>query len=134
MSEHNHRTSLTFDPVNVPAARALTVEDRAAITAPEIASAFDALASARRWVAWRNEWRGDRDVRKLTKVPFGRDCRPAKADDPSTWLTREEASALAKSTLVHACVAEAEDLATCETDGSREAGASGKLLGETHGR
>ena len=98
MSEHNNKTSLTIDPANPPtAARALTVEDRAAITAPEIASAFDALASARRWVAWRNEWRGEGDARKLTKVPFGRDRRPAKADDPSTWLTREEASDLAKS-------------------------------------
>jgi hypothetical protein len=68
-----------------------------AMTYREIADALGSLASAPRWVAWRNEWRGEGDARKLTKVPFGRDRRPAKADDPSTWLTREEASDLAKS-------------------------------------
>jgi hypothetical protein len=96
VSEHNNKTSLPIDPANVPAARALTIEDSAAIAAPQIASPFDALAGARRWVAWRNELRGEGDARKLTKVPFGRDRRPAKADDPSSWLTREEASDLAQ--------------------------------------
>jgi hypothetical protein len=73
----------------------MTVEGRAAMTALEIAGTFDSLASAP--LAWRNEWRGEGEARKLTKIPFGRDSRPAKADDPSTWITREEASDLARS-------------------------------------
>jgi putative DNA primase/helicase len=52
---------------------------------------FAALDRERRWVAWRNEQRGN----KLTKVPYGNGGR-AKADDPATWLTREEASATAQ--------------------------------------
>src|SRR5262249_23078975 len=67
------------------------------MSAAESACALGALAGDPRWVAWRYEWRNEGDARKLTKIPFGRDCRPAKADDPSTWLTREEASDLAKS-------------------------------------
>jgi putative DNA primase/helicase len=52
---------------------------------------FDALASEHRWVAWRNELRGDR----LTKVPYGPTGRRAKADDPATWGLRAEAEAMA---------------------------------------
>jgi hypothetical protein len=63
----------------------------------ESASALRALADAPRWVAWRNEWRGEGETRKLTKIPFGRNRRPAKANDPSTWIIREEASYLAKA-------------------------------------
>jgi len=55
-------------------------------------SAFDSLADEPRWVAWRNEMRGD----KLTKVPYGRDGRPAKANDPATWIVRSEATALTR--------------------------------------
>jgi hypothetical protein len=53
---------------------------------------FDAFADERRWVAWRNEERAG----KLTKVPYGVGGKPAKANDPNTWLTRVEAIALAK--------------------------------------
>ena len=67
------------------------------MTYRENADALGSLASAPRWVAWRNEWRGEGNARKLTKIPFGRDRRPAKTDDPSTWITREEASDLAGS-------------------------------------
>src|SRR6516164_718116 len=67
------------------------------MTVVEIAVALGGLANVPRWVAWRNEWRGEAEARKLAKIPFGRDCRPAKADDPSTWISREEASDLAKS-------------------------------------
>ena len=42
-----------------------------------------------RWVAWRNE---ERDG-KPTKVPYGRNGRRAKADDPATWISRKEAEA-----------------------------------------
>jgi hypothetical protein len=55
-------------------------------------SALDSLANERRWVGWRNEQRGDRS----TKVPYGAGDRPAKADNPSTWVTRDEAAELAK--------------------------------------
>jgi hypothetical protein len=51
---------------------------------------FDDLAAACRWVAWRNEQRGKR----LTKIPYGVAGKPAKADDPSTWLMRADAEAL----------------------------------------
>jgi hypothetical protein len=53
---------------------------------------FDALAREPRWVAWRNELRGD----KLTKVPYSSNGKKAKADDPSTWGTRAEAQVRAK--------------------------------------
>jgi putative DNA primase/helicase len=53
---------------------------------------FDALARELRWVAWRNELRGD----KLTKVPYSPNGQKAKADDPSTWGTRTEAQVRAK--------------------------------------
>jgi putative DNA primase/helicase len=53
-------------------------------------SAFDSLADEPRWVAWRNERRGD----KLTKVPYGRGGL-AKANDPATWILRAEATLLA---------------------------------------
>jgi hypothetical protein len=52
---------------------------------------FDAFAQERRWVAWRNEPRGN----KLAKVPYAPDGRKAKADDPQTWGTRAEAEARA---------------------------------------
>jgi primase-polymerase (primpol)-like protein len=55
-------------------------------------SALDEFAEARRWVAWRNELRGD----KYTKIPYGVGGRPAKADDEKTWLCRSEATAIAK--------------------------------------
>jgi hypothetical protein len=55
-------------------------------------TALDALASERRWVAWRNELRGS----KLTKVPYAPNGKRAKADDPSTWGTCQEAEARAK--------------------------------------
>ena len=53
-------------------------------------SAFADLASDPRWIAWRNERRGER----LTKVPYGVGGRPAKADDPATWLGRSDAEQL----------------------------------------
>jgi primase-polymerase (primpol)-like protein len=46
--------------------------------------ALDSLAGEPRWVAWRNERRGN----KLAKIPYAPDGRRAKADDPSTWGTR----------------------------------------------
>ena len=52
---------------------------------------LDALADESRWVAWRNELRGN----KLTKVPKSANGRNAKSDDPSTWGTRAEAEAWA---------------------------------------
>jgi predicted P-loop ATPase len=52
---------------------------------------LDALANEARWVAWRNELRGD----KPTKVPYAPDGKKAKADDPSTWGTRKAAEARA---------------------------------------
>jgi putative DNA primase/helicase len=52
-------------------------------------SALTSFADDERWVAWRNEKRGE----KLTKVPYGRDDRKAKSDDPGTWLARSQALA-----------------------------------------
>jgi hypothetical protein len=54
--------------------------------------ALDGLADDSRWVAWRNEPRGPQN--KLTKVPYGAGDRRAKADDPSTWILRSEATEL----------------------------------------
>jgi putative DNA primase/helicase len=48
---------------------------------------LDILAQEARWVAWRNELRGS----KPTKVPYAPNGRKAKADDPATWGTRDEA-------------------------------------------
>jgi len=48
---------------------------------------LDGLASEPRWVAWRNEPRGG----KPTKVPYAVNGKRAKADDPATWGTRDEA-------------------------------------------
>ena len=53
---------------------------------------MDPLASATRWVAWRNEPRGD----KLTKVPYAPSGGTAKADDPATWATRAAAETRAQ--------------------------------------
>ena len=50
-------------------------------------TALDAFAGEPRWVAWRNELRGD----KSTKVPYAPDGRRAKADDPATWGIRAAA-------------------------------------------
>jgi hypothetical protein len=56
-------------------------------------AAFDLLAYQPRWVAWRNERRGDR----TTKVPHSPAGGPAKANDPRTWGTRSEAEARARN-------------------------------------
>jgi hypothetical protein len=58
-----------------------------------VISVFNALALEQRWVAWRNEERGD----KFTKVPYSAPDKPAKANDPSTWLTRHHATNVARS-------------------------------------
>jgi primase-polymerase (primpol)-like protein len=55
--------------------------------------AFDQIADAARWVAWREEGRNG----KPTKVPYcpvgeGR----AKANDPATWGTHSQAKAKAE--------------------------------------
>jgi primase-polymerase (primpol)-like protein len=57
-------------------------------------TAFDEFASKPYWVGWRNEARGKEG--KPTKVPYGAGGRKAKADDPTTWLVRSEAEALAQ--------------------------------------
>ena len=54
-------------------------------------TALDQHAEEPRWVAWRNERRGD----KLTKVPYCATDKKAKADDPATWLCRAEAERVA---------------------------------------
>jgi hypothetical protein len=56
-------------------------------------SAFDQLADDPRWVGWANEERGA--DKKLTKVPYGAGGKPAKANDPETWVTRDEALRIA---------------------------------------
>src|SRR5947209_1419611 len=48
---------------------------------------FDALAHELRWVAWRIEIRGG----KRTKDPYAPSGGRARADDPLTWGTRDEA-------------------------------------------
>ena len=53
---------------------------------------FDQFTELPRWVAWRNEKRGDR----TTKVPHSPHGGPAKADDPRTWGSRSEAEARAR--------------------------------------
>jgi putative DNA primase/helicase len=54
---------------------------------------FDSLGNERRWVAWRTEQRGGRG--KPTKVLYSSPGLRAKADDPTTWVTRAEAEATA---------------------------------------
>jgi putative DNA primase/helicase len=54
-------------------------------------TALDQHAEEPRWVAWRNERRGD----KLTKVPYCGTDKKAKADDPATWMCRTEADRVA---------------------------------------
>jgi hypothetical protein len=56
-------------------------------------NAFDHFAEDARWVGWRNEPRGPSG--RVTKIPYGVGGKPAKADDPQTWLSRQEATALA---------------------------------------
>src|ERR1051326_7396724 len=51
-------------------------------------SALNNHADERRWIAWRNELRGE----QLTKVPYAPDGRKAKADDPNTWGSRAQAA------------------------------------------
>ena len=54
---------------------------------------LDDLSAAPRWVAWQTE---DRTPGKATKVPYSPTTgRKARADDPTTWGTREQAEALA---------------------------------------
>jgi len=50
-------------------------------------NALDPFARREVWVSWAIVKRGGRP----TKVPFSVDGKPAKADDPSTWMTREQA-------------------------------------------
>jgi hypothetical protein len=50
-----------------------------------MSAAFITLAAEPRWVNWRNEQRGER----LTKVPYQPNNQRAKADDPTTWTTRD---------------------------------------------
>lgn len=57
--------------------------------------AWDALNSARRWVAWREDDRNG----KPAKVPYAAPRRMARSDDPSTWLTRPQAEAVAADLL-----------------------------------
>jgi hypothetical protein len=47
----------------------------------------------RQWVAWRNEKRGN----VLTKVPYSSPQRQAKSDNPDTWLSHDEAAAVART-------------------------------------
>ncbi len=49
------------------------------------------LAVSPRWVAWRNEERNG----KVTKVPYATAKKRARADDSSTWQTRDAAQAVA---------------------------------------
>ena len=49
------------------------------------------LAELPRWVAWRNEERNG----KVTKVPYATPHKKARADDPSTWRSRNDAEATA---------------------------------------
>ena len=55
-------------------------------------SALDSHAQDKRWVAWRGELRSG----KTTKIPYGAGGRKAKADDPATWICRDEAQEHAK--------------------------------------
>src|SRR5260370_1426071 len=50
-------------------------------------TALDDLDALPRWIAWRNEARNG----KATKVPYAPQGGKAKADDSSTWGTREAA-------------------------------------------
>jgi hypothetical protein len=52
---------------------------------------LDPYDEDRRWVGWRNELRGE----KLTKVPYCGVGKKAKADDPTTWVSRADAERVA---------------------------------------
>src|SRR5437773_1817614 len=49
--------------------------------------ALDQFAALPLWVTWRTECRGARP----TKIPYAIDGARAKANDPSTWMTRTQA-------------------------------------------
>jgi hypothetical protein len=58
-----------------------------------INNVFGDHAEAPRWLAWRIELRGPNQL--PTKVPYGAGGKHAKADDPATWVTFDEAISLA---------------------------------------
>jgi hypothetical protein len=45
------------------------------------------------WVAWRNEQRGN----GLTKVPYSAVQKPARSDDPATWLPHDQVAFVAEA-------------------------------------
>ena len=49
------------------------------------------FAHSKRWTAWRNEMRGG----KPTKVPYSAVGQMAESDNPATWLTQADATAVA---------------------------------------
>ena len=54
--------------------------------------ALDDFAQDRRWVAWCQEYRTDKQGNKqLTKKPYSASGRPASSTDPATWTTRADA-------------------------------------------
>lgn len=63
-----------------------------------MASPFDSFTDEQRWVEWRNTPRQQGGRTVLAKLPRGKGGRPAKADDPTTWLTRPQAEDLFRST------------------------------------
>jgi hypothetical protein len=56
-------------------------------TRVETLEVFNELATAPRWVCWREEERGGRK----TKVPYATTGRKASSTDPATWATYEDA-------------------------------------------
>jgi Family of unknown function (DUF5906) len=77
-----------------------------------MSSPFANLADERRWIAWRNERRGER----FTKVPYGAGGKPAKADDPATWLTRSQAEQLRRRLANGVPSGIGWELGPCDTD------------------
>jgi Protein of unknown function (DUF3987) len=68
--------------------------NRAVAREAEVAHALDTFCDTPRWVAWRNERRGDK---LLTKIPYTSDGRHAKADDSATWGIRADVEVKARS-------------------------------------
>lgn len=57
---------------------------------------LDELANRALWVTWRIEQRMTSAGARWTKVPYAVDGGRAKADNPSTWMTRAQAEKCAK--------------------------------------
>lgn len=65
---------------------------------PQFENVPPELIRLRQWVDWRSVHRGE----KWTKVPFQPDGRPARTNDPSTWVSFEDAKSAYEASVLTA--------------------------------